>query len=356
MTDADGDTTDESPDQAGGPDGSDELGWFDRRIVDPLDDLQRRLRPAGFTVAIFKRFSEDRGSQAAALLAYYGFFSLLAILLVLGTVSAILLSNSPELQNKLIDAITGSLPVTGDTVATNVKTISGSGLALLLGLVFVTWSGLGVVNNAQDAFNTMWSVPRYQWPSIWVRVGRSAAVLGVVGLALVALTVSGPLLSALGHTWLVTIVSALAAATINSGALLVCFELLTSARLGIRRLLPGAIGGGVALVALQFFGTWYLTRVVTRAGAFYGTFAATIGLLVWIGLQARILLLASEVNVVRAKQLWPRSLSGRRLGPADERALSDLVAREAMSEHIVVDTNLHPDALGPPPPPKPPPR
>jgi len=37
----------------------------------------------------------------------------------------------------------------------------------------------------------------------------------------------------------------------------------------------GAFAGGLALFALQFLGTYYMAIVVARAGAFYGTFAAT---------------------------------------------------------------------------------
>ena len=44
------------------------------------------------------------------------------------------------------------------------------------------------------------------------------------------------------------------------------------------------------------------------------------------------------VNVVREKVLWPRSITGRNLGPADQRALADAIAREATLEHQRVTT------------------
>ena len=73
---------------------------------------------------------------------------------------------------------------------------------------------------------------------------------------------------------------------------------------------------------------------------FAGTFAAAIGLLVWIGLQARLILLSSEINVVRAKGLWPRSLTGRNLTDADHRAHEDLAAREALFEGELLDAKV----------------
>jgi hypothetical protein len=40
----------------------------------------------------------------------------------------------------------------------------------------------------------------------------------------------------------------------------------------------------------------------------YGVFAIVLGLLFWLYLGARLTLYAAEVNVVAARQLWPRSL------------------------------------------------
>ena len=40
----------------------------------------------------------------------------------------------------------------------------------------------------------------------------------------------------------------------------------------------------------------------------YGMFAIVLGALGWIFLQARVVVYAAEVNVVRRDRLWPRSL------------------------------------------------
>jgi len=60
-------------------------------------------------------------------------------------------------------------------------------------------------------------------------------------------------------------------------------------------------------------------------------------LLSWFWLGAHLLLVAAEVNVVRHRRLWPRSLTGA-LEPADERALerAALAARLDRREEIVV--------------------
>jgi uncharacterized BrkB/YihY/UPF0761 family membrane protein len=57
-----------------------------RRLLQAVDDFQQRHRWLAFPVAVVKKYGEDQAGQRAALLAYYGFFSLFPLLLVAVTV------------------------------------------------------------------------------------------------------------------------------------------------------------------------------------------------------------------------------------------------------------------------------
>ena len=57
-------------------------------------------------------------------------------------------------------------------------------------------------------------------------------------------------------------------------------------------------------------GTLYVTHTLKGAQKTYGTFAGVIGLLSWMYLLAQVTMFAAEVNVVRHRRLWPRSLFG----------------------------------------------
>jgi membrane protein len=70
----------------------------------------------------------------------------------------------------------------------------------------------------------------------------------------------------------------------------------------------------LAWALLQWLGGWYVDRQLSRAGATYGAFALVIGLLSWLYLASTVTLLAAEVNVVRSRRLWPRSLAPPPLG------------------------------------------
>ena len=82
--------------------------------------------------------------------------------------------------------------------------------------------------------------------------------------------------------------------------------------------------------------------MILDASDVYGTFAVVFGLLVWIALLARVTLLANEVNVVRAKRLWPRSVAGAHPTEADRRA-----TEEAMHRELLVDARPDWSRMGP---------
>ncbi len=111
---------------------------------------------------------------------------------------------------------------------------------------------------------------------------------------------------------------AVVAIALNVGLLAVSFELLTAAHLGLRAVLPGSLAGGVTLWLLQIVGGQYVTRVIDSASDVYGAFATVFGLLVWIALLARVVLIAGEVNVVLHQRAWPRTFKRATLPPAAE--------------------------------------
>jgi uncharacterized BrkB/YihY/UPF0761 family membrane protein len=59
---------------------------------------------------------------------------------------------------------------------------------------------------------------------------------------------------------------------------------------------------------LQAVGGFLVDHYLRHTSQVYGVFAIVLGLLFWLYLGARLTLYAAEVNVVAARQLWPRSL------------------------------------------------
>ena len=62
-----------------------------------------------------------------------------------------------------------------------------------------------------------------------------------------------------------------------------------------------------------------------------------LGLLAWLYLGAQVTILAAEINVVRARKLWPRSFFADPLLDADRRALTSSAEVEERVEEQNVE-------------------
>lgn len=80
--------------------------------------------------------------------------------------------------------------------------------------------------------------------------------------------------------------------------------------------------------SLQALGGYIIGHRLESASETYGFFAVVIGLLTWLFLGGQVTLIAGEVNVVRTKRLWPRSLDPEDLTEADRRTLRELAEVE----------------------------
>jgi membrane protein len=310
--------------------------------VDPLapvrafDRLQRRHRALGFPVAVARKFADDRAGNLAALIAYYGFFSLFPLLLVLVTVLGYVLSDRPDLSNRIVDSALAQFPVIGDDL--RVHALGGSTVALVIGLVAAIWAGLGIALAGQRSMDEVWSVPlRLRRGFLDSRL-RGLLVLAVLGSLNVAITTAvGLLAGGHGHGLGLRIGGIALSAALDVLLLWAVFRLLTPTAVPTRLLVPGIVIAGLAWAMLQVLGGIYVDRVVRHAHATYGLFAIVIGLLSWLYLGAQLLLLAAEANVVRARRMWPRGLL-EPLTAADLRALRATahVEERRADEHVEV--------------------
>jgi YihY family inner membrane protein len=287
------------------------------RLIAAIDGWQRRHAVAGFPIAVIKKFTEDRGSNLSALIAFYAFFSLFPLLLAFVSVLGYVLEDNPSLREDVIDSAIARIPVIGTQIEDQIQPLTGNGLALAIGLLGALWAGLGVTLALGRAFATIWDVPRVEQPNgIKARV-RGLATLVALAVILIAATVIGGLAIGGGIGPGAERLAALTLAlVVNAVVFLAGFALLSPQP--VRELAPGVVLAAAGSLALQSLGGWYVDYVIAEATATYGVFALVIGLLSWFLLAAHLVLIAAEVNVVLARRLWPRSLAGE-LEPADRR-------------------------------------
>jgi YihY family inner membrane protein len=317
------------------------------RIIASVDAWQRRHAVGGFPLAVLRKFNEDRASNLAALIAYYAFFSLFPLLLAFVSILGFVLDENPSLRSDVVDSALGRIPVIGAELRGELQPLTGSGVALAVGLLGALWAGLGVTLALGRAFAEIWDTPRVDQPRALAARARGFVVLVVLGAMLIASTAAAGL--ALGGRIGPAAERGAAVAgafAVNAVTLLAAFALLTPGPRPVRALLPGVVLAAAGGLVLQSLGAWYVDAAIADASALYGAFALVIGLLSWFWLVSHLLLVAAEVNVVLRRRLWPRALTGE-LEPADERALrrSAEAARLDRRERIAVSFD---DATGEP--------
>ncbi len=314
-------------------------------LNDRIDSFQRRHAWAGFALAVRQKYSDDQGGYLAATIAYYGFFSIFPLLLVATTVLGFALQGDPSLRDRIVGTALGQFPLIGQQLKTN--SLSGSGLALGIGLAGALWAGMAVILAAQNAMNLLWGVPFNRRPDFVRARGRAILLLLLLGggaLAITALAALGTVGAGLGVGW--KIGSIAVSTVLNFGLFWVALRLLTAATVGWRSLRIGAAAAAVAYEGLQLLGGYYVGHVLANANSLYGTFGIVIGLLSWIYLSVHILLLAAEANVVATRRLWPRSFSvlvEQPPTPADRRALEQRSKVEERRQDERVDVRFPPD-------------
>ena len=321
------------------------------RVAQRGDRYQQSHRLPSLVVGVVKKFGDDRAGNLAALVAYYLFFSIFPLLLVFMTVIGFVLAANPDLQHKLLDSAAVNFPVIGDQLRSGIATPTGSGVALVIGLLGALWGGMGAIGAMQNTMNTIWTVPLRERPNFIEERLRSLMMIVLLATTIGLSTAFGAAAGSAGSwPFIGRAVVLLPTLAINVGLFWVSFKVLTQHAPSWRALFPGAAAAGAVFTILQTVGAAYVNHVVQGAGPVYGTFAAVLGLLSFLYLQAQLTVLCAEINVVRELHLYPRSLLGSPLTVGDEQALRAyaLIEQRHPDEVIEVhiDTPLSADPTG----------
>lgn len=290
-------------------------------LLAKADSLQQRKPVLAVGVATWKKFGDDQAGNLAALIAYYAFASIFPLLLVAVTIVDLVAKNNAHLRAQLLSSL-GKYPVIGPQLHNSATHgLSKTGVALAIGLVLTLYAALGISSAIQNAMNTVWGVPQFRRSGFpWSKL-RSLGLIAVIGPGqIITISLSG-VAGGAGHlggiaSRAVPIVISL---VLNIGLFWLGFRLATSVEVATRDLRLSAILAALAWQLLQLLGGYFLTHQ-TQTNSAYGIFAVVLGLLAWFYLQAQITLYVVELNVVRVRRLWPRSIAPPPLSDADMRS------------------------------------
>lgn len=311
-----------------------------KKLIRRFDAYQQSHSFAAFVVGVAKKYVEDRGPSLAALLAYYGVLSLFPLLLVLFTALGLLFSHDPSLRSRIIHSALNQFPVVGKQLDGHdaISELKAKGLGLGVGLVGLFWGSLGVTKAGQRAMADVWNVPQLNRPHFVRRVGRGLEFLGVLVLDVVLSTALAGLVTFGGRAFWLQAVAVVVGLIVNVALFWLGFRILTPNSITTRTLMVGAVTAALSWSALQYLGTWLVGHELRHASQLYGYFGSILGLVSFLFIAAEVTLICAEINVVKARHLYPRSLTPP-FTPADEAVLTALArqSQRFVAQSVLVD-------------------
>lgn len=256
------------------------------------------------------------------------------------SVLQIVLHSHPGIRSDVLQHATQYFPVVGEQLSSNVHSKGGTGVALAVGILLTLWGAKGIADVFQYNLNHIWGVPKVKRPGFPIGPLKSVGIVILGGIGLVVASFLSSFAASLNRGFGFRVLSVLISLALLLGLFWLIFKLgLAYSQVNKRALLRSASIAAVGVQILQIIGGYLITHELSNLKHLYGTFAATLGLLFWIYLQARIFMYAAAAGVVYDKQLWPRRLVANKLTVADRRALADQAKRERsiVPEKIGVD-------------------
>ena len=254
-----------------------------------------------------KAFKEDKLTDWAAALTYYGVLAIFPALLVVVSVIGLIGESATD---TLIENLEEVAPGPAQEIFTNaIRNLEGagsaSGVAFVIGLVGAIWASSGYVNGFMSASNSILDVDDAGSlvKTLPVRVGLTLVLMVLAGVIAFAVTLTGGLAKEVGNligvgdtavdVWnlakwpvLLFLVSVLLA---------VLYWGAPNVKLPFRLFSPGALlavlGWVIASVAFAFY--------VSNFGSYnktYGALAGPIVFLLWLWISNIFILLGAELN------------------------------------------------------------
>lgn len=301
------------------------------RAARGFDAWQQRHPVVGFPIAVVRKFGDDQAGYLVSLLAYYAFVATFPLLLALTAIAGVVLRSHPKLQQHLVNSAFAEFPIVGGQIHQQLGVANfGNTFSLVVGILGSLYGARGFANALQNTLNTLWAIPKVDWPGFPNRYLRMLATLLVLGL-IVAVTGASGAAAGAAESWgfgglPARTVSFVVGIVLGTGFFLALFRISAAGEVTTRAMLPGAAISAVGWQLLLTAAGVIVAHQLRHAQAVAGFFGVVLGLLAWLALQATVIVYAIEIDVVRVNRLWPRSIVQPPLIEADK-AYYDRVLR-----------------------------
>ncbi len=274
-------------------------------------------------------FNEDRATLLAAAISYYAVFSLFP-LVTLGVAVFGIFLRSESLQEAVLEAIVGTIPVDSPAIESSIREVARLGPTLtVVALIAMTWSATGLSGAVRRSVTIVFNVHKSR-PMLRAKAIDYLA-LPIIGLAFLAsfvLTAVWRFIEANfreefpffgGRLETVWALGAIAIpAVLTFFVFLFLYWLLPNRRVNAWHLVPGAALAAFGFELVKQVFAMYVANF-TNFDVVYGSLASLMALLFWIFISANVFLFGAEVASETSHVLLAEPRHGYEEEPSDGR-------------------------------------
>ncbi|MGI8537441.1 MAG: YihY/virulence factor BrkB family protein [Mycobacteriales bacterium] len=308
-------------------------------MVSPSAVLSRARERRPFLdhlIRAFGRYQGDGGDRQAAAVTFFGFLSFFPLLAVAASLLALCLGE--EAVGTVVNQVNSYAPGLAEQLGLReiLTKNTKAGFTGILGLAALLYSGLGWVDALREAIRVMWhhNVAEGNFvvkkaKDVLILAGLGLTVVLSVGVSAATGAFTGFALDLIGleQTFVPLAVAKLVGVLLglltSTGLFLFLFYRLPKVQTPFRRVVKGALLAGALFEVLKRVGAVYIER--TTENPLYGAFAVIVGLLVWINIVSRVLLLCAAWTVT---------------GPYDSDVAPSGTASVALAHEADIDPDL----------------
>ena len=247
--------------------------------------------------SVLDRAREEKITLIAASIAYYAFFSIIPLLLLVLAIGSLL--GGQAFADRIIGLVGQQLSPQGQTVIEQALTSpAGRGGASIIGVVGLLWGALKVFRGTDIAFDQVYHEGGET--SIVRQVVDGVVLLGAIGLAVIIMIGVGvvirraPMIDVPGINvvgWVGMLVGLVV-------VFLPIFYVLPPVEVSVREVLPGTVFAVFGWLLLQAGFQIY----ATQAGQYqaYGLLGAVLLFLTWLYFASVLVLIGATINAVLA--------------------------------------------------------
>ncbi|MCE9612619.1 MAG: YihY/virulence factor BrkB family protein [Chthoniobacter sp.] len=301
---------------------------FARRAGSTLARQTRRV--AAIAWRAVQKFDETDGEQRAASFAYYAFFSMFPLILLLITIGTSFLGPKADAKSKIIAYVSTQIPLEEEYMRTVITTINGvvqsRKSAGFIASVVLFWTSLRFFQALVRGVNRAWGTKEYSWWRLPIKnLGMLAILTSVLFVGILAPFVLKQIedfywqhsrqvgldFSALFYVF--GFAKLMLPIIVLYCGMCLFFKYAPRRPTRFIEVWSAALFVTLSLELLQRLFVLY-TRSVGNFNALYGTFGSVIALLLWIYLSGSIIILGGCISAARYEidmSLADQSESGR---------------------------------------------